>query len=191
MTAGCLKVCSAVLLLQTARQSSCAVAARQAVAGICYFCTRRIPGRWRSSIDGQDGFIPQLSAREKCIPQCLREGDANKVIAREVDIPEATVKVHVKSILRKIGVHNRTQAAIWAMNHDPLGTSQQIVHEMSRAQPDDGAQKAHLNLKQLTTQNAPQGVARLVDLTDSDCPYHAFCAGEACNRAMARVSSSR
>jgi two-component system, NarL family, nitrate/nitrite response regulator NarL len=46
----------------------------------------------------------------------LLNGDANKVIARKVDIAEATVKVHVKAILRKIRVQNRTQAAIWAMN---------------------------------------------------------------------------
>ena len=41
-------------------------------------------------------------------------GEANKVIARKLDITEATIKVHVKSILRKIGAGNRTQAAIWA-----------------------------------------------------------------------------
>jgi hypothetical protein len=38
------------------------------------------------------------------------------MIAREINISEATVKVHVKTILRKIGVSNRTQAAIWAMS---------------------------------------------------------------------------
>ena len=42
----------------------------------------------------------------------------NKVIARKIDIAEATVKVHIKAILRKIRVQNRTQAAIWAMNHN-------------------------------------------------------------------------
>jgi two-component system, NarL family, nitrate/nitrite response regulator NarL len=47
----------------------------------------------------------------------LAEGLANKVIASEIGIAQATVKVHVKSILTKIGVVNRTQAAIWAMNN--------------------------------------------------------------------------
>jgi two-component system nitrate/nitrite response regulator NarL len=65
---------------------------------------------------GDRGLVPKLSAREKCILRCLLNGDANKVIARKVDIAEATVKVHVKAILRKIRVRNRTQAAIWAMN---------------------------------------------------------------------------
>jgi two-component system, NarL family, nitrate/nitrite response regulator NarL len=49
--------------------------------------------------------------------RCLINGDSNKAIARKIDITEATVKVHIKAILRKIRVHNRTQAAIWAMNH--------------------------------------------------------------------------
>jgi two-component system nitrate/nitrite response regulator NarL len=47
----------------------------------------------------------------------LIEGDSNKVIARKIDIAEATVKVHIKAILRKIHVQNRTQAAIWAMSN--------------------------------------------------------------------------
>ncbi|SDR50293.1 two-component system, NarL family, nitrate/nitrite response regulator NarL [Rhizobiales bacterium GAS191] len=63
-------------------------------------------------------YSPRLSAREQCILRCLIEGDSNKTIARRNDIAEATVKVHVKAILRKIRVNNRTQAAIWAMNHD-------------------------------------------------------------------------
>jgi two-component system, NarL family, nitrate/nitrite response regulator NarL len=58
----------------------------------------------------------QLSPREKTILRCIIEGCSNKSIARKVTISEATVKVHVKSILRKIGVHSRTQAAIWGMS---------------------------------------------------------------------------
>jgi DNA-binding NarL/FixJ family response regulator len=61
-----------------------------------------------------------LSTREKCILRCLIEGESNKTIAREINIAEATVKVHVKAILRKIRVRNRTQAAVWAMNHGVL-----------------------------------------------------------------------
>jgi DNA-binding NarL/FixJ family response regulator len=60
---------------------------------------------------------PQLSVRENGILRCIVEGASNKVIARTIDITEATVKVHVKAILRKVRVRNRTQAAIWAMNH--------------------------------------------------------------------------
>lgn len=57
-----------------------------------------------------------LSERETQILQCLVEGCANKMIARRLDIAEATVKVHIKGLLRKINVNNRTQAAIWALN---------------------------------------------------------------------------
>ena len=60
--------------------------------------------------------IRQLSAREKTILRCIIEGCSNKAIARKVAISEATVKVHVKSILRKFRVHSRTQAAIWGMS---------------------------------------------------------------------------
>jgi two-component system nitrate/nitrite response regulator NarL len=63
------------------------------------------------------GEWPQLSSRESCILSCIVEGASNKVIARKIDIAEATVKVHVKAILRKIRARNRTQAAIWAMSH--------------------------------------------------------------------------
>ena len=58
-----------------------------------------------------------LSDREKDIIVCLENGDANKVIAMRLGITESTVKVHVKTILRKLGLKNRTQAAIWAVNH--------------------------------------------------------------------------
>ena len=63
---------------------------------------------------------PHFSAREFYILRCLTEGSANKVIARECDIAEGTVKVHVKAILRKLKVKNRTQAAIWALNNRAL-----------------------------------------------------------------------
>jgi len=64
--------------------------------------------------------VPRLSVREKCILRCMVEGDSNKAIARKIEIAEATVKVHVKAILRKIRLSNRTQAAIWAMNNSAL-----------------------------------------------------------------------
>jgi DNA-binding NarL/FixJ family response regulator len=68
----------------------------------------------------EDTIGPQLSPREKSILRCLIEGNSNKCIARKVDIAEATVKIHVRTILRKIRVQNRTQAAIWGMNNGSL-----------------------------------------------------------------------
>jgi two-component system nitrate/nitrite response regulator NarL len=61
----------------------------------------------------------KLSAREAQILGCLREGAPNKVIARKLDVTEATIKVHVKAILRKVGAANRTQAAMWASQRLP------------------------------------------------------------------------
>jgi two-component system, NarL family, nitrate/nitrite response regulator NarL len=61
----------------------------------------------------------KLSPREAEILGCLREGAPNKIIARKFDVTEATVKVHVKAILRKIGAANRTQAAMWASQRLP------------------------------------------------------------------------
>jgi len=59
---------------------------------------------------------PRLSERERFILRRIIEGDTNKHVARRLNIAEATVKAHVKAILRKIDVRNRTQAAMWAMS---------------------------------------------------------------------------
>jgi two-component system nitrate/nitrite response regulator NarL len=61
--------------------------------------------------------IRGLSPREHEILQALVTGASNKLIAIKLGITEATVKVHLKTLLRKIDVNNRTQAAIWAMNN--------------------------------------------------------------------------
>jgi two-component system nitrate/nitrite response regulator NarL len=58
-----------------------------------------------------------LSPRERQILISLAEGKSNKAIARQYNLSEATVKVHLKAVLRKLGKHNRTQAAIWAIEH--------------------------------------------------------------------------
>ena len=61
--------------------------------------------------------VPSLSRREMLILRMLMQGASNKVIARNLVITESTVKVHMKAILRKLRLQNRTQAAIWARNH--------------------------------------------------------------------------
>ncbi len=69
--------------------------------------------------DAKGSPVRTLSSREAEILQCLVQGAPNKVIARKLEVAEATVKVHIKAILRKIRVANRTQAAMWAVNHLP------------------------------------------------------------------------
>jgi two-component system nitrate/nitrite response regulator NarL len=59
--------------------------------------------------------LPELTLREVDILHCLTEGMANKQIARRLGIREATVKIHVKSLIGKLGVANRTQAALWGV----------------------------------------------------------------------------
>ncbi len=57
-----------------------------------------------------------LTDREVQILNCLVSGSSNKSIARQLLVTEPTVKAHVKGLLRKIRVSNRTQAAIWALS---------------------------------------------------------------------------
>jgi two-component system nitrate/nitrite response regulator NarL len=69
-----------------------------------------------------DGSLPDetspfddLTPRENEILILLAEGQSNKVIARNLGISDGTVKLHVKAILRKLGVHSRVEAAVIAV----------------------------------------------------------------------------
>jgi DNA-binding NarL/FixJ family response regulator len=55
-----------------------------------------------------------LTAREREVLEALAEGLANKQIARRLGIAEKTVKTHLTSVFQRIGVTDRTQAALWA-----------------------------------------------------------------------------
>jgi two-component system nitrate/nitrite response regulator NarL len=59
--------------------------------------------------------LAELTPREHEILCHLAEGQSNKVIARALDITDGTVKLHVKSILRKLGVRSRVEAAVLAV----------------------------------------------------------------------------
>jgi DNA-binding NarL/FixJ family response regulator len=56
-----------------------------------------------------------LTPREREVLGLIGRGMANKVIARELSLSEKTVKAHVSSILAKLGVTDRTQAALYAV----------------------------------------------------------------------------
>lgn len=58
-----------------------------------------------------------LTEREAEILALIARGLPNKLIARELDIAEGTVKVHVKHILKKINLRSRVEAAVWAIEH--------------------------------------------------------------------------
>jgi two-component system nitrate/nitrite response regulator NarL len=57
----------------------------------------------------------------------LTKGASNKQIARELGLAEATVKVHLKGVLRKMKAANRTQAAMWAQQHMNLAANDGLI----------------------------------------------------------------
>jgi two-component system, NarL family, nitrate/nitrite response regulator NarL len=57
-----------------------------------------------------------LTAREQEVLGSLSRGLSNKEIARDIKMNVATVEVHIKAVLRKLNVRNRTEAAVWAIN---------------------------------------------------------------------------
>lgn len=103
-------------VLKDAAPDSVISAIRSAAAGHAPIDPRvaraLLPGR--SSSDG-----PGLSAREQQVLQLVAQGLANKQIARRLEITERTVKVHLGNVFRRIGVSDRTSAALWARDHLP------------------------------------------------------------------------
>jgi len=65
----------------------------------------------------QDNVVKRLTEREKEILLLIRDGDSNKMIGRKLNIAEATVKVHIKNLLKKLELRTRVEAAVWAVNH--------------------------------------------------------------------------
>jgi DNA-binding NarL/FixJ family response regulator len=76
-----------------------------------------------------------LSGRQKAVLERIGRGDSNKAIARRLGIREATVKVHVQRIMRKLGVVNRTQLAIARAGRGNVGG------------PPDGQRQEHDEVK--------------------------------------------
>jgi len=58
-----------------------------------------------------------LTERENAILKCLAVGKSNKLIARELDIMESTVKVHIRNLLKKLKFRSRVEAAVWAVSN--------------------------------------------------------------------------
>jgi len=59
----------------------------------------------------------ELTPREREILECVADGYSNKMIARALEITDGTVKLHVKAILRKLGMRSRVEAAVAAVEH--------------------------------------------------------------------------
>lgn len=97
------------------------VALRDIVAGktvvapdLAPILARAIQGDSPEQIRSNNPFS-ELTPREGEILSLLAEGQSNKLIARNLGISDGTVKLHVKAILRKLGVHSRVEAAVIAV----------------------------------------------------------------------------
>ncbi|MCB4361581.1 two-component system response regulator NarL [Quatrionicoccus australiensis] len=69
--------------------------------------------RQESVVDSRNAA--NLTERETAILKCLAVGKSNKLIARELDIMESTVKVHIRNLLKKLKFRSRVEAAVWAV----------------------------------------------------------------------------
>jgi DNA-binding NarL/FixJ family response regulator len=69
------------------------------------------PGSWRV------GGLDALTSREREVLAQIAEGRSNREIARLLRVSEKTVKAHVSAVLAKLGVQDRTQAALYAVRH--------------------------------------------------------------------------
>ena len=68
---------------------------------------------FREEQKSQGPDLASLTRREKQIVSYIAAGLSNKLIGRRLDIAESTVKVHVKHLLKKLGLRSRLEAAIW------------------------------------------------------------------------------
>ena len=77
-----------------------------------------------TNVDDDDGPFSELTPREMEILCLLADGQSNKLIARNLGISDGTVKLHVKAILRKLGIHSRVEAAVIAVEQGLRKSSQ-------------------------------------------------------------------
>lgn len=72
------------------------------------------------------GHVPaeaRLTTREREIMQYLARGQSNKEIARQLDVAESTVKIHVQNIMKKLNLSSRVQIAVYAVEHGLSGAA--------------------------------------------------------------------
>ncbi|KZZ71882.1 DNA-binding response regulator, partial [Oleiphilus sp. HI0132] len=78
--------------------------------------THVLAGAIRGGNDKKSNLLAKLTSREHEILKLIAKGMSNKLIARELDISDGTVKVHVKHVLKKLGLNSRVEAAVWMVN---------------------------------------------------------------------------
>lgn len=105
-------------LLKDMEPEDLLVAIRQAAVGRMVLSEALMPvlaAGLRQERPGGARDIGRLTPRERDILKLIAHGLPNKTIARRLDISESTVKVHVKHLLKKMGLKSRVEAAVWAL----------------------------------------------------------------------------
>ncbi len=72
----------------------------------------------RDEAQAAERTLAPLTERERDILGCLANGLSNKLIARDLNIAEGTVKVHIKNLLKKLKFRSRLEAAVWAIDQN-------------------------------------------------------------------------
>jgi DNA-binding NarL/FixJ family response regulator len=104
------------IVLSSASAEVLVAAIRMAAGGDTYLPPELVFGRVQA--ESGAAALDSLTPREVQIMALLGEGRSNKEIARRLNAKEATVKVQIHRLMRKLGVANRTQAAVLASRHD-------------------------------------------------------------------------
>jgi len=84
-----------------------AIAGGQFVPASSVLAMRGLLGSYPQKVCGRSAF----TVRQAAVAEALRRGKANKIIARELNLCESTVKVHIRNIMKKLGATNRTEVA--------------------------------------------------------------------------------
>ena len=120
----CLRAGAAGYLLKNIETEALVDALRRVAAGESVISpqmtTRLVRGyRLQSPPEPQPPVADKdrLSPREREILACLGRGDSNKEIARQLELSESTVKIHIQNIFKKLGLNSRVQAALYAVEH--------------------------------------------------------------------------
>jgi DNA-binding NarL/FixJ family response regulator len=114
---GALEAGVAGYLLKTASARELADAVRTAAGGALVLdesISRRLTRRWRSGLDNAPAA---LTARESEVLALVAQGMSNKQIAGALGLGQRTVESHVSSVLGKLGLGSRTEAALYAVSH--------------------------------------------------------------------------
>lgn len=119
---GALENGAAGFLLKDAPPAHIIDAVRAAASGdglVSPAVTRRVISEFarRRTPTVRNATIPRLTARERDVLAALSQGHSNAEIAEQLFIEIGTVKTHVSSIIRQLGVRDRVQAIVWAYQH--------------------------------------------------------------------------